>query len=119
MQRNWPDQLAIGVVEAVDQPPAPPSEGKNNVSYYSQTVRPVDWIFLRWLSGDPQSPADRFRIHYWFRPADGERALKIGEQYIAFLAPAKAQGIFVTDMLLTATKESISEVRHQLRNAKW
>ena len=123
MQDNWPNQLAVGVVEVLSEAPLlQPNE--QGAVYDTQEVRAVNnWFLLRWITKDPQAPGDHFRIHYWFRPQDGEGALKVGERRIAFLAPAKAQGIFVTDMLLLATEENVAKVRQQIRRTfldpKW
>ncbi len=115
MKKTWPQQFGIVVIEALEAPK--PAFEQDGVAYYYQDVRGVDWMFIRWFHPDPQAPADRFKIHYWVRPKRGERALEQKRRGIAFIAPARAQGIFVAEMILVATRESIFEVRRALIDA--
>lgn len=112
MKKTSPQQFGVVVVEALEPSKAAIVEG--GVSYYYQEVRGVDWMFIRWFLPDPQAPGDKFKIHYWVRPSRGERPLEQRGRGIAFIVPARAQGIFVAEMILAATPESVFDVRRAL-----
>lgn len=115
MKKNWPRQFGVVVVEALESPK--PAFEQDGVAYYYQDVRGVDWIFIRWFHPDPQAPADRFKIHYWARPKRGEKPLEEKRRGVAFIAPARAQGVFVAEMILVAGQDTIFEVRRALIEA--
>lgn len=114
MKKTWPQQLGVVVVEAAESPKPVEQDG---VAYYFQEVRGIDWIFIRWFHPDPQAPGDRFKLHYWVRSKQGDRPLEAKRRGIAFIVPARAQGIFITEMVLVASRESIFEVRRVLIEA--
>jgi len=91
---------------------------KGETVYSTQEFRADGWIFLRWLAGDPQPPGDLFSIHFWFLSHEKGREPNVGDHYIVFIAPAKTQGIFVSEMMLLATEDRVSEVRRAVRGAK-
>lgn len=115
VKKNWPQQFGVGVVEALEAPK--PAFEQDGVAYYYQDARPVAWIFIRWFHPDPQAPGDRFKMHYWVRPKRGERPLEARGRGIVFLIPARAQGIFVTEMILVASQEAVFEVRRAMIEA--
>ena len=112
MKKTSPQQFGVVVVETLESPK--PAFVEAGVNYYYQDARGVDWMFVRWLLPDPQAPADRFKIHYWVRPKSGEKPLDLKGRGIAFIVPARAQGVFVAEMILAATPESIFDVRRAL-----
>ncbi|MGQ0548959.1 MAG: hypothetical protein ACT4PY_04745 [Armatimonadota bacterium] len=112
IKKTSPQQFGIVVVEALEAPKTAFEEG--GVAYYYQEVRGVDWMFVRWFHPDPQAPGDRFKLHYGVRPKRGERPLELKGRGIAFIVPARAQGVFVAEMILAASRESIFEVRRVL-----
>lgn len=115
MKKTWPQQFGVVVVEALE--PSKPAFQEGGVAYYYQDVRGVDWIFVRWLHPDPQAPGDKFKLHYWVRPKQGERPLEAKRRGIAFIAPARAQGVFVAEMIVAAGQESVFDVRRALIEA--
>lgn len=108
MRKNWRDQFAVAVVETAGE--AKKAADAKGTAYWNQEVTPVEMIFVRWLDPDPRAPGNRFQIHYWTRPEKGERELKVKERRLVFLAPARAQGIFATEMILPADKKMIEKV---------
>lgn len=112
MKKNSPQQFGVVVVEALEAPK--PAFVEGGVNYYYQDARGVDWMFIRWFLPDPQAPADRFKLHYWVRPKRGEKPLELKGRGIAFIIPARVQGVFATEMILPATPESIFDVRRAL-----
>jgi hypothetical protein len=114
MHKNWPNQLGVVIVEAVGNVQ---SFTESGIVYSAQEFRAVGWMFLRWLADDPQPPGDRFRIHYQLRTEESGEGPEVGDRYIAFLEPAKAQGVFVAEMLLPATEEHIDRVRRAVEES--
>lgn len=112
MKKTSPQQFGVVVVEALEPPK--PAFVEGGVSYYYQEARGVDWMFVRWFLPDPQAPADRFKLHYGIRSKRNEKPLEQKGRGIAFIVPARAQGIFVAEMILAATPESILDVRRAL-----
>ncbi len=112
MKKTSPQQFGIVVVEALEPPN--PAFVEGGVSYYYQDARGVDWMFVRWFLPDPQAPADRFKLHYGVRPRRNEKPLEQKGRGIAFIVPARAQGIFVAELILAATSESILDLRRAL-----
>ncbi|MGH2404913.1 MAG: hypothetical protein ACRDGN_10675 [bacterium] len=115
IKKSSPQQFGIVVVEALESPK--PALEQDGVAYYYQDVRGVDWIFIRWFLPDPQAPGDRFKIHYWVRPKRGEKPLESKRRGVVFIVPARAQGVFVTEMILVGSQETIFEVRRALIEA--
>ena len=110
MRGNWPDQMAVGVVEAVGE-----AQGfsKGDTIYLTQECRAVGWIWLRWLY-DSAPPGDRFHVHYWINVEEQGQTPRVGSRHVAFLEPAMAQGVFVSEMLLPATSEQIAAVQRAI-----
>lgn len=113
MRKNWRDQFAVAVVETTGE--AKKAAESKGTTYWNQEVMPVELIFVRWLDADPRAPGNRFHIHYWTRPKKGEKELKAKEQRIVFMAPARAQGVLATEMILPADKKMIEKVRKMLK----
>ena len=107
---HWPEQHAVGVVEAAEAPECSP-RADDGPRYCWLEVRPVELILVRWLRRDPPGPGANFRLHYWYRPGAGEFEIDQGNRLMAFLIPARQRGVFVATVLMRGTEEIADFVR--------
>ncbi|NNG15127.1 MAG: hypothetical protein HKM89_01515 [Gemmatimonadales bacterium] len=114
LDEHWPQQHAVGVVEAVEVPECSTRED-GGPRYCWLRARPVELIHVRWLRRDPPGPGADFRLHYWYRPGAAELEIGQGSQLMTFLVPGRfPRGVFVATVLMRNTEEISKFVRQAL-----
>lgn len=111
LQQYWPEQMAIAVVEADEQPACHEPTSLLSFSQCIISVRPAQWIYLRWLNGSVRAPDDQFTILYWFESGNGRTDYQAGDEFIVLLSPGRTEDLYNAVVILDEPESHAEPLR--------
>lgn len=111
LQQYRPEQMAIAVVKADEQPACHEPTRLLSFSQCIISVRPSQWIYLRWLDGSSRAPDDQFTILYWFESGKGRTDYQIGGEFIVLLSPGRTEDLYNAVAILDDPEKNIEPLR--------
>jgi hypothetical protein len=111
LQRTWPERHAVAVVTTAVDASCRGAGGRD----CDVRVVPREYLLVRWLVAPPPGPAARFLLTFTLPEEGRPFPIRIGGDFLVFLAPTRDAGIFAATLLAPASDAVLGAARAALR----